>query len=96
LDQALALIQINSGRAAVAVDGNRSPIRPVVISMRPFLFRCPTTGMNVQALARESEWKLDGYVAQHCVACGGVHLVKPATGKLLSDEIEKRPPRPRR
>lgn len=53
--------------------------------MKPFLFRCPTTGRMVQALLpddeREGEVE-DIYVTLECLACSLVHLVNPATGKV--------------
>jgi hypothetical protein len=26
------------------------------------------------------------YVAEHCAACGGLHIVNPTTGRLMSEE----------
>jgi hypothetical protein len=43
----------------------------------PFIYRCPTTGLNVQGLAE------DHYQAVQCLACQGVHLVNPATSNVL-------------
>ena len=58
--------------------------------MSPFLYRCPATGASVTG------WRADGllppagpqllYVAERCPACSGLHIVNPATGRLLSDE----------
>lgn len=61
--------------------------------MHVFLFRCPQTGLNVQAHLSAHEVPQQTYVAQHCLACGGVHLVNPRTGRLMSEEAsaEKRP-----
>ena len=65
--------------------------------MSSFQFRCPTTGMVV------SGWQGDTapaaaagpclvFVAERCPACGGLHIVSPATGRLLSQEMPVRPP----
>jgi hypothetical protein len=55
---------------------------------RPFLYCCPTTGHNVQGYA-ESDDPPNGerrYEAVECIACGYLHMVNPATGKLASEE----------
>jgi hypothetical protein len=56
----------------------------------PFVFRCPTTGQNVQGYS-EADAVLEGerpYEGVSCLACGRVQFVNPATGKLLSEEID--------
>ncbi len=56
--------------------------------IRPFLFRCPATGLNVQGYS-EKEQPPDGqrrYEGVHCLACQSMHIVNPDTGRLLSDE----------
>ena len=50
---------------------------------RPFLYRCPLTGLNVQAMTTDDIEEPPGErrerrIAVHCLACGGVHLVDPA------------------
>jgi hypothetical protein len=65
--------------------------------MSTFLYRCPRTGATV------SGWQADPppapasddapprqllYVAERCPACGELHIVNPATGRLLSEESE--------
>jgi hypothetical protein len=57
--------------------------------MHTFLFRCPTTGLNVQGHGKAQDLPTQTYVAQHCPVCGGVHLVNPRTGKLMSEETAK-------
>lgn len=55
---------------------------------RPFLFCCPTTGLNVQARDEDDEPAPAGrarYKMFECLACRGFHLVDPSTGKLMSD-----------
>ena len=55
-----------------------------------FIYRCPTTGLNVQGSVEKSEAEGKEYVPQTCLACGRLHLVSPTTGKLLA---ERPPPR---
>ena len=53
--------------------------------MAPFLFRCPTTGSNVQGWIAEAVENDDSekYEAVTCLACQQLHLVSPKTGKAL-------------
>jgi hypothetical protein len=57
--------------------------------MAPFLYRCPNTGHNVQAWVAE-EVPPDNEIFQTltCIACLQVHLVNPATGKVLGSDDE--------
>jgi hypothetical protein len=56
--------------------------------MAAFLYRCPTTGLNVQ------EWFADEvgddeettYETVTCLACAQVHLVNRSTGKVLGSD----------
>lgn len=52
------------------------------------LFRCPVTGAQVRAGLPDRPFKHSGstYEAFDCAGCGGVHLVNPASGKLLEDK----------
>ena len=58
---------------------------------KPFLYRCPVTGLNVQGMTTNHEAHDSGKGAErrelvHCPACGGTHLVNPADGpKPLQD-----------
>jgi hypothetical protein len=54
------------------------------VRVTAFLYRCPTTGQNVQGfvLDRPSEPRDDVYESVVCTACRGVHLVNPATGHV--------------
>lgn len=48
---------------------------------KPFLYRCPVTGVNVQAMTTDDETaggRQDRLEMVQCLACGGVHLVDPA------------------
>lgn len=55
--------------------------------MVAFIFRCPTTGANIQGwVADDGEAKTndDAYRALTCVLCRQTHLVNPKTGRVLS------------
>ncbi len=58
--------------------------------MHNFLYRCPIVGLNVQGSIKRDKPADVGkdYHIVHCLACGGVHIVNPATGRLLRDETE--------
>jgi hypothetical protein len=59
--------------------------------MRPFVFRCPTTGFRVQGFAPdddESEGAGDVYHGITCLACGLMHFVNPKTGKTAGERSE--------
>jgi hypothetical protein len=74
------LIQINAGRPA----GLASSIHGCALAMaKPFLYRCPVTGLNVQGMTTDREREADNAGPArpemvNCPACGGVHLVDPA------------------
>jgi hypothetical protein len=54
--------------------------------MPPFIYRCPTTGLNVQGWAAEDpteEHDDEAFEAVICTACKRVHRVNPKTGKVL-------------
>jgi hypothetical protein len=74
------------------------PLRWLDDAMRNFIFRCPVSGLSVQGSDTGTE-SAPHYVAESCLACGGVHVVNPATGKLLSEEhvpAQRLPRDPRR
>jgi hypothetical protein len=59
----------------------------ILYAMGAFLFRCPNTGLKVQA------WSADDvsadaarYEATTCTACRQAHLVNPSTGKVMGDK----------
>lgn len=56
--------------------------------MPPFLFRCPTTGLNVQGWSAEelSEDDAETYESVSCLACQRIHLINPKTGEVLRAE----------
>jgi hypothetical protein len=53
--------------------------------MAPFLYRCPNTGLNVRAwVADDPTGRAEGtYDSFTCTACMRLHMVNPATGKVL-------------
>ena len=53
--------------------------------VRTFVFRCPTTGYNVQGRYDGATGPLPTFVGQHCLACNGLHVVDPLTGKGMSE-----------
>lgn len=55
--------------------------------MRTFIYRCPNTGYNVQGEYQSGGKPLPAFVSQTCLACNGMHLVDPATGKLRSETL---------
>ena len=56
--------------------------------MTSFVYRCPTTGYNVQAHSTDSPPDDDSatYHAVTCAACARVHLVNPKTGRVAGAE----------
>jgi hypothetical protein len=55
--------------------------------MATFLYRCPNTGFRVQGYTPEqSSDHADAYEVMTCLACQRVHLVNPATGKVLGED----------
>jgi len=66
--------------------------------MATFLFRCPNTGLRVQGWVADDASPHsddafpdnDRYEAINCLACQGVHLVNPSTGKIAGQQSEPR------
>jgi len=57
--------------------------------MPTFLYSCPNTGQKVQGfVAEDVSDDPDTYETVTCLACRRVHLVSPATGKVLGVEEE--------
>jgi hypothetical protein len=52
---------------------------------RPILFNCPQTGHKVQGMLAEEVFGTGGvrYETVTCLACAGVHLVDPDSGRVL-------------
>jgi hypothetical protein len=53
--------------------------------MAPLIFRCPSTGLNVQGWIADdpTEGEAESYETVTCTACTRVHLVNPKTGRVL-------------
>ena len=66
--------------------------------MSSFQYRCPSTGLVVTGWQRDTPAAVAGphlvFVAERCLACGGLHIVNPATGRLMSQEMPMRVPAP--
>jgi len=57
--------------------------------MPAFLYRCPNTGHKVQGfVAEQVSENDDAYEAITCLACKQVHLVNPASGKVIGADDE--------
>ena len=54
-----------------------------------FIYRCPNTGYRVQGfVADDTSDDAKDCQSITCLACQGVHLVDPTTGKVLGAEDE--------
>jgi uncharacterized protein YlaI len=53
--------------------------------MPPFMYRCPNTGHRVQGFTAEEVSDDNIYQSVTCIMCDRVHLVNPATGKVLGE-----------
>lgn len=53
--------------------------------MSTFLYRCPNTGLQVQAWTDEPPVAADpeAYQSVKCIACSRLHWVSPSTGRVL-------------
>ena len=57
--------------------------------MAAFIYRCPNTGLRIQAWAAEEVAQdEDVYEPVTCLMCQQVHLVNAATGKVLGEADE--------
>jgi hypothetical protein len=58
--------------------------------MATFVYRCPTTGLNVQGWFGDdpSEHEGEVYETITCVACTRVHLINRSTGRVLGGDDE--------
>jgi len=56
--------------------------------MATFVYRCPSTGLNVQGWTADEPSDKDSgqYRTVTCTMCRRVHVVNPATGKLMSED----------
>jgi hypothetical protein len=65
---------------------------PLLVGKRvaPFFYRCPTTGLNVQGwFADDVTAEGETYQTVTCLACQQVHLVNPATNKILGADHDE-------
>jgi hypothetical protein len=56
-----------------------------------FLYRCPKTFQTVQGGTADDPTEdadADAYETIECLACGGLHLVRSATGQVLGQRHE--------
>ncbi|WP_300210923.1 hypothetical protein [Bradyrhizobium sp.] len=53
---------------------------------RPILFKCPTTGMNVQHWLADEEPDDSEYDQIACPACTRFHFIRRATGKPIGQD----------
>jgi hypothetical protein len=56
------------------------------VLMVAFLYRCPITGEQVQGWTELDCSDTNEYETVHCLACQQIHLINPATGKVVGDE----------
>jgi hypothetical protein len=58
--------------------------------MVPFIYRCPTTGLNVQGLSPDAvpADNTETYESVSCPVCTRAHLVNRATGRTLGNDGE--------
>lgn len=58
--------------------------------MATLIYRCPTTGLNVQAWFADDPSTTEGetYETVRCLACNQMHLINRSTGKTLGDDKE--------
>jgi hypothetical protein len=54
--------------------------------MAVFIFRCPSTGLNVQGFIADDPGDDAAYELVTCTACTRIHLVNPKTGKVLGTD----------
>ena len=55
--------------------------------MAVFIYRCPSTGLNVQGWTADAPAQVDEtFEPVNCTVCARVHLVNPKTGKALGTD----------
>ena len=80
------------GRIFAPDQGAGARCRVCCKMMRTFIYRCPATGYNVQGEYQTGGRPLPAFVPQTCLACQGMHLVDPATGRLTSEAVRRPKP----
>jgi hypothetical protein len=55
-----------------------------MLAVHPYLYQCPTTGAKLRAESGRAQAATDTEVLEPvwCLACGKMHLVNPATGRV--------------
>ena len=72
--------------AAFALDQVAALQSRHILAMAHSVFRCPTTGFNVQhQLDDDAHIPETEYEAVTCLACAKLHLINRKTGKLLGE-----------
>ena len=85
------MFKSNSGRKAVFDLPQRSPniFELTKMSMKAFLYECPTHGLQVQGWVEEensSHTQSNQYITFKCLLCARTHLVNPATSHVLGSD----------
>jgi hypothetical protein len=57
-------------------------------SMAVYLYECPNTGYRVQGWSADEVSSDDTYETVTCEACKQLHLVNPATGRVLGKRLK--------
>ena len=87
-----AVAQTTRGTACPFAMAQMAPLRPELrCDMAAFLYRCPATGMKVQAWFADDASANEGLVSYDtvtCLACRRLHLVSPVTGRVLGGDGE--------
>jgi hypothetical protein len=85
-----------SGSLNIAARAERRLVEGLRRGMSSFFFTCPRSGIDVPGLSAEEISRDDLYVVTECLACGGLHLVKPSTGRVSEADIAGNDNRPLR
>ena len=64
------------------------------LPMPAFMYRCPSTAMNVQAWIADDPSRRDDCEAVTCLACRRIHIVRPRTGTVVGESDRDAPPKP--
>ena len=82
------LLSQHTRPSPASLELNQIAFRADVFSgrMPTFLYRCPNTGYRVQGfVAQDVSDNSQSYEAITCIVCQRVHLVNPATGKVVGE-----------
>ena len=59
----------------------------MIAAMATLVYRCPDTGFRVQGYTSEqTSDDYDTWEALTCLVCQRVHLVNPATGRVMGED----------